>query len=212
MAFEYVRGHRLFPAGSACWFAALFGLSALAIRPQQLESLVLLTGVDGILPVVAPPLGMVARVLVAVGSAALGGLVGLGVGQLMAVPRTAKIRRRDNAPPVTSSEESAESAASETELQAFGSDGLIHAPVAGPLADDSRPALSGPPLGKAAERLLAAELATLSPLELVERLGIAMQYPGARAAEAAGFGPFGDRRGPDALGFARGAMRISGTA
>lgn len=37
------------------------------------------------------------------------------------------------------------------------------------------PAPTAPPLGKAAQRILSAELDTLTPLELVERLGISMQ-------------------------------------
>ena len=203
MAFECVRGHRLFPAGSACWFAALFGLSALAIRHDQLESLVLLAGLDG---VIAPPLGMSARILTAAGFAGLGALAGLGLGRLMAIPRTEKVGGEDSALPGASLDEGAESACPDTGAPA---DALN---AESPPSGDSRAALSGPPLGKAAERLLAAELATLSPIELVERLAIAMQCPGARVAEAAAFRAFGDSRAGLPLGVTRGTVRISGAA
>lgn len=203
MAFEYVRGHRLFPAGSACWFAALFGLSALTIRPDQLESLVILAGLDRL---IAPPLGMAACILTAAGFAGLGGLVGLGLGHMLAIPRIAKVRRQDGAQPVASMDGSAESVGPDTRGSA---DALA---AESPPIGDSQPAPSGPPLGKAAERLLAAELTTLSPIELVERLGIAMQCPGARRAEAAAFRLFGTPRAADPMGFARGTVRITGAA
>lgn len=69
--------HPLFPATVALWFAALFGLGSLIIRPALLEALVLAVGLDAIIPAAAPPLGATARMLLALAMAALGGIVGL---------------------------------------------------------------------------------------------------------------------------------------
>ena len=67
----------LFPAVVALWFAALFGLGSLAVRPALIEGLVLHSHLDLILPAAAPPLGITARILIALLLAALGAVIGL---------------------------------------------------------------------------------------------------------------------------------------
>lgn len=69
--------HPLFPAMVALWFAALFGLGSLAIGANALESLVLALHLDVALPAAAPPLGITARILLALAMFGLGAALGL---------------------------------------------------------------------------------------------------------------------------------------
>lgn len=201
----------------ALWFAALFGLGSLAIRPALIESLVLATGIERAIPAVAPPLDLIARAVIAMALAIAGGLVGLILSCMM---RGFAPRRRDPQPQPFpqprrpfSAQELAEVSFDEpesgqpdknvtppvdatpprkrppqvdlTELQRALLSEKLPRPVLVPPPepatvtinlpvepDDLQPT---PPLGKAAQRLLAADLATLSPVELVERLGLSMQ-------------------------------------
>lgn len=82
--------HPLFPAIVALWFGALFGLGSLAIRPALIEALVLKLHIDVILPFAAPPLGIKARVLMALGMAIGGGMIGIALGRSIARPRSAR--------------------------------------------------------------------------------------------------------------------------
>src|SRR5215210_2327873 len=85
-----VTRHPLFPGIVALWFGALFGLGSLAIRPGLIESAVLAIGLDTIVPAAAPPLGITARILIALTLAALGGLLGATVARRIAQPRPPK--------------------------------------------------------------------------------------------------------------------------
>lgn len=187
--FGPVRGHPLLPAGTACWFAALFGLSALAIRPDQMEAFVVLTGAERLVPVIAPSLGMAARVLTALGFAFAGGLIGAALGRAWAIRPHVKAKRPRRlllAPP--SLPVTAAAAEALTDQAMAGIEGaLTDAPLTAehePVAEFAAP---WPPLGKAAEKLLSADITTLSPIQLVERLGIAMQCRGPRPLEAVPF-------------------------
>lgn len=71
-----ISSHPLFPAVVALWFGALFGLGSVAIRPTLIEGIVLKTGVDLIVPAAAPPLGVTARILIALIMASLGAALG----------------------------------------------------------------------------------------------------------------------------------------
>lgn len=71
-----ITSHQLFPAVVALWFAALFCLGSLAVRPALLESLIIRSRVDLIIPAAAPPLGVTARMLLALAMAALGAIIG----------------------------------------------------------------------------------------------------------------------------------------
>lgn len=81
-----VSAHPLFPAIVALWFAALFGLGSLAIRPGLLESAVLASHVDALIPSAAPPLGMTARILLACALAVGGGFLGAWIARNFAQP------------------------------------------------------------------------------------------------------------------------------
>lgn len=213
--------HPLFPAMIALWFAALFGLGSLAIRPTLVESLVRATGIERAIPAVAPPLDLIARAEIALALAILGGLLGLILGRMIPTLAT---RRSDSQPePFTqprkpfSAQELAEVTFDEpldepeseltgeddapavdatpqrkrpqmvdlTELQRALLSEKLPRPVLVPAPEpagvtidlpvEPEHAQPTPPLGKAAQRLLAADLATLTPVELVERLGISMQ-------------------------------------
>ena len=71
--------HRLFPALIALWFASLFSLGELAVRPALLDALVSGIGLDRF---IVTPLGLSGRLLIALG------LFGAGAGFGQAVART----------------------------------------------------------------------------------------------------------------------------
>jgi len=76
--------HRLFPPLVTLWFGALFGLGSLAMRPLALEAAILALRIDRLLPLAAPPLGLKARVLLALAMAVLGGVLGLMLARRLA--------------------------------------------------------------------------------------------------------------------------------
>ena len=96
-----ISSHPLFPAIVALWFGALFGLGSLAIRPSILESLVLSSHLDVILPMTAPPLGMTARILLALTMAVIGIAAGAAIARRIARPRPVARQRRRSANNVT---------------------------------------------------------------------------------------------------------------
>ncbi len=72
-----ISSNPLFPAVVALWFGALFGLGSLAVRPALLEQLVLNSHIDLVIPAAAPPLGLTARILLALVMAGLGVVLGI---------------------------------------------------------------------------------------------------------------------------------------
>ena len=88
-----VTSHQLFPAVVALWFGALFGLGSLAIRPSLIEGAVIKSGIDLIIPAAAPPLGVTARILIALILAALGAVIGAAIARRIARPKQ-EVRRR----------------------------------------------------------------------------------------------------------------------
>ncbi len=95
-----ITSHQLFPAIIALWFGALFGLGSLAIRPGLIESLVISSHIDSIIPATAPPLGLTARILLALTLAALGALLGAAIGRRIARPKVEVRQRRRGATPI----------------------------------------------------------------------------------------------------------------
>lgn len=79
--------HPLFPTIVAFWFAALFGLGSLAVRTSLLESLVIASKIDLLVPQTAPPLGITSRILIALGLAALGSILGFVLALRLARPK-----------------------------------------------------------------------------------------------------------------------------
>ncbi|MFM5950308.1 MAG: hypothetical protein ACKOPM_13950 [Novosphingobium sp.] len=86
--------HQLFPAVVALWFGALFGLGSLAVRPSLLESLVIKSRIDLIVPAAAPPLGITARILVALILAAIGSAIGIAIARRLARPKVEMRERK----------------------------------------------------------------------------------------------------------------------
>jgi len=192
-AFRPVRTHPWFIAITACWFAALFGLSGLAIRPDQMDALVRFAGMDRAAFFLAPPLGTAACALASLGLAIFGGLIGTVLGRMTAIPPSRKIGgQRKTQPshtdsltetiPLTAAAEAIDAAQLPPGCTGLAI-GSLPLPVAVPVCVSGQAGPMLPPLGKAAVRLLAADLDTLSPIELVERLGIAMQCHNPRMPE-----------------------------
>lgn len=89
-----VSSHPAFPLVIAIWFTALFGLGSLMIRPSLIESVVLATRLDALVPAAAPPLGITARILLALVMSALGCVLGLFAGRRLAGNGAAKRKGR----------------------------------------------------------------------------------------------------------------------
>lgn len=92
-----VTANPLFPAVVALWFGALFGLSSLAVRVSVIETLVRMSKLDLVLHAAAPPLGITARILVALGMAALGAIVGTLISRVLTRPKKEVRERKRNA-------------------------------------------------------------------------------------------------------------------
>ncbi len=88
-----VTQHQLFPAVIALWFGALFGLGSLALRPSLIEELVIKSRIDLLIPAAAPPLGMTARMSIALVLAALGAMLGASIARRIARPKQ-EVRER----------------------------------------------------------------------------------------------------------------------
>lgn len=89
-----ITAHQLFPAVVALWFGALFGLGSLAVRPSLLEGLVLKIHLDLVIPAAAPPLGVTARILVALILAVLGAVIGIALARRIARPKPVVTERK----------------------------------------------------------------------------------------------------------------------
>lgn len=92
-----VTAHPLFPAVVALWFGALFGLGSLAVRVGLIEALVLATQIDTLIPAAAPPLGISARILLALSLATLGALLGAAIARRIAAPKPVVRERKRKA-------------------------------------------------------------------------------------------------------------------
>ncbi len=82
-----VSSHPLFPAIVALWFGALFGLGSLAVRASLIEAAVLALHLDVVIPAAAPPIGMTARMILALVMAALGIATGAVIARHIARPK-----------------------------------------------------------------------------------------------------------------------------
>ena len=92
-----ISSHPLFPAVVGLWFGALFGLGSLAIRTTLMESVVLNTGIDLVIPAAAPPLGITARILIALVMASLGAALGVVLTLRLNRPKTVVRERKRTA-------------------------------------------------------------------------------------------------------------------
>ena len=127
-----VSAHPLFGAVVALWFAALLGLGSAVLPDRLVESLVGATGLPAILPAAAPPLGLTARILIAVAASGLGVVIGLliarRIGAAQASPKSSSIdfasvfgKRKGTArPPLSIHDELGENPSQATEPAAPG--------------------------------------------------------------------------------------------
>jgi hypothetical protein len=200
-----VTWHPLFPAVVAVWFGALFGLGALAVRVSLIERIAVASGIDRLIPAAAPPLGVNARVLIALALAMLGGIIGAVIGRWMARSKPAARARRAAAAEAGAevAEASPFQAATfdetpsfidisqldlahehKIEPKIFDAEAAQVAPASASAREFRRPLdpVSFPlpasfpvPGGAAAQRLNEADLDSLSHLELIERLALSLQ-------------------------------------
>lgn len=89
-----ITAHRWFPAVVGLWFAALFGLSSLAVAPATLEAIITLLRIDQVFEAATPPLGETARLLVALGMSSLGEIAGLLLGRYLAARNRPEAQRQ----------------------------------------------------------------------------------------------------------------------
>jgi hypothetical protein len=210
---QSVTSHPLFPAMVAVWFGALFGLGTLAVRVSLIERVVVASGIDRLIPAAAPPLGVNARILIALALAMLGGVIGAVIGRLVARSKPAAQARRaaaaeaaievpEAAPPVAVAFADAPSFIDISQLDLDHDHKIEPAePEREDTSAESRPirefqrpldpvtfplpASFPVPGGAAAQRLTEAELDSLSHLELIERLALSLQKRREEAAEGA---------------------------
>lgn len=76
--------HKAFPAMVALWFAALFGFGSLVLPAALVERALATTHADAVLPVLASPLGIAGRALIALVALILGGVLGLVIARRIA--------------------------------------------------------------------------------------------------------------------------------
>ncbi|MBS0483295.1 MAG: hypothetical protein JSR96_14350 [Proteobacteria bacterium] len=88
-----ITSNPLFPAVVALWCGALLGIGSLVVRVTQLEALVIKSKIDLILPAAAPPLGIKARILIALLLAAVGASLGAIAARRIARPKV-EVRER----------------------------------------------------------------------------------------------------------------------
>ncbi|RIV75846.1 hypothetical protein D2V04_16405 [Pelagerythrobacter aerophilus] len=81
--------HPVFPAIVALWFAALLGIGSLVLPVTLFESLIVATGLHTVIPAAEPPLGVAARILIALVGAGLGALAGLYIARKVAAAQAA---------------------------------------------------------------------------------------------------------------------------
>ncbi len=76
--------HPAFPAVVALWFAALLGLGSMVLPVVLIERVVDLTGIAALVPAASPPLGFMARGLLALASAVAGAVLGIAIARRVA--------------------------------------------------------------------------------------------------------------------------------
>lgn len=81
--------HPAFPAIVALWFAALLGMGSLILPVTLFENLVAATGLHTVVTAAEPPLGVAARILIALVGAGLGALAGLYIARKVTAAQAA---------------------------------------------------------------------------------------------------------------------------
>jgi len=102
-----VSAHPAFPAIVALWFAALLGLGSLVLPIGLFENLSEATGLASLVVVAQPPLGVTARILIALVASGLGVVMGVAIARKVVVANTPKPAPRRTAAkrPISAHEE-----------------------------------------------------------------------------------------------------------
>lgn len=193
--------HPLFPAIVALWFAVLLGFGSFALRPSALEAIVLASHVDALIPAATPPLGATARLLLALVLGLFGGRIGFWLAKRAAAARPKPAPQVLRMAEVDVDDALPWPGMAEAPAPALDPGSLAPEPVerapepaieieAGP---EPIQAPAAPPPLTAAERIAAAELSSLSHVELVERLAIAIQRRQAQIGAVDGQSEGGDQ-------------------
>ena len=192
--------HPLFPAIVALWFGVLFGMGAIAIRPSTLESLASALHLDRLIPAAAAPLGSTAQLAFALSFTVTGAVIGFVLARRLGRDPAPSMQRSSSIP----APEWPGMALADAGAEPFGPVAFVEPPVAFEKArpDDTRnESPDGPlvaldiasldvtgtnaqeagleivqsaPPQTAAQRIASADIHTLSHVELIERLAIAI--------------------------------------
>lgn len=171
--------HPAFPAIVALWFAALLGIGSLVLPASLFEAAIGASGIASVLPAAEPPLGVTARILIALVAALLGVISGLLIARKIAAAQGQPIRAPRRAPPAASEALSAKRPISaHEELWSEGFDEPVEvtppAPIAGrrralSVTDESGPSefLDSAPLpGGEAEIVLTEAPPAAEPIDV----------------------------------------------
>lgn len=90
--------HPVFPAIVSLWFAALLGIGSLLLPVTLFEALADTTGIASVIPAAEPPLGVSARILIALVAAGLGVAAGLLIARQVAAAQGATHRAPQRQP------------------------------------------------------------------------------------------------------------------
>lgn len=169
--------HRWFPATVALWFAALFGLCALAVPTALLERLVGALGAERLIPAAAPPLGETQRLLIAAGLSGVGEIVGLLLGRALGARHRPKPEQAEAAsePPEEPrfADEPRKPLSAHDDLAGWDQ---APEPFVEPVIESEPAPAETPPADHAATpSIAAAPLESLGVVQLSERLALAMR-------------------------------------
>lgn len=192
--------HPLFPAIVALWFGVLFGMGAIAIRPSTLESLASALHLDRLIPAAAPPLGSTAQLAFALSFTVTGVVTGFVLARRLGRDPAPSVQRSSSIPapewpgvaladagaepfgpvafvePATSfGKARPEDTADESSDGPLAALDIASLDVTGSSAREASLENAPPaPLQTAAQRIASADIQTLSHVELIERLAIAI--------------------------------------
>ena len=76
--------HPAFPAVVALWFAALLGLGSMVLPVALIDRVVAISGFSTLVPAAQPPLGFMARGLIALAAALTGAAIGVAIARRVA--------------------------------------------------------------------------------------------------------------------------------
>lgn len=132
--------HPAFPAIVALWFAALLGIGSLVLPASLFETAIGASGIAGVLPAAEPPLGVSARILIALVAATLGVSAGLFIARKVAAAQGQATRAPRRAPRAATEAPSAKRPISaHEELWSEGFDEPVEEAPAAPIPGRRRP-------------------------------------------------------------------------